>query len=426
MACSGSAACGTAPAPVCMRGGRRHGLLRGVSSPRADRRCPGTTSWWPTFAGCSKPRRFMVRATEKRQAVGEAAGRGNAHLEGAGAPVDARARPPSPAGARATRMDAEGARWDHHHRDSRRDVGHRHDGHRDRRRGGSRRLRGRRSLLDRVHRAPCRQVTETSRWPLRGPAQPMTAGAFRERFGGIGAGVAHGLRLRHDHGSNYLADDFQQEVAFFGIESSPSVRAGARRQRRRGALHSHAEASSLCGRSKCLRGYGASRRSKSSAWLCLSSSGRPTSTGCWRIRLPKPGPGATRPPRAGRGGVEANTVKPLSKNPEAVQSAYALDASTHVRGERLVPRFDGQIIIEDRSFRICNDQFWTLAIEGKATNVASDRGACASCSSSDDDVPRYRVFFMSELLEDAFRDVVITSPVSRLFGTRELVHVVPT
>ena len=31
-----------------------------------------------------------------------------------------------------------------------------------------------------------------------------------------------GLRLRHDHGSNYLADDFQQEVDFFGIESSPS------------------------------------------------------------------------------------------------------------------------------------------------------------------------------------------------------------
>ena len=31
-----------------------------------------------------------------------------------------------------------------------------------------------------------------------------------------------GSELRHDHGSNYLADDFQQEVAFFGIESSPS------------------------------------------------------------------------------------------------------------------------------------------------------------------------------------------------------------
>ena len=51
--------------------------------------------------------------------------------------------------------------------------------------------------------------------------EPIRQG-IRERFGGIGAGVARGLRLRHDHGSNYLADDFQQEIAFFGIESSPS------------------------------------------------------------------------------------------------------------------------------------------------------------------------------------------------------------
>ena len=51
--------------------------------------------------------------------------------------------------------------------------------------------------------------------------EPIRQGV-RERFGAIGQGVAHGLRLRHDHGSNYLADDFQQEVAFFGIESSPS------------------------------------------------------------------------------------------------------------------------------------------------------------------------------------------------------------
>ena len=51
--------------------------------------------------------------------------------------------------------------------------------------------------------------------------EPIRQG-IRERFGGIGEGVARGLRLRHDHGSNCLADDFQQEVAFFGIESSPS------------------------------------------------------------------------------------------------------------------------------------------------------------------------------------------------------------
>jgi transposase InsO family protein len=51
--------------------------------------------------------------------------------------------------------------------------------------------------------------------------EPIRQGV-RERFGSIGKGVARGLRLRHDHGSNYLADDFQQEVDFFGIESSPS------------------------------------------------------------------------------------------------------------------------------------------------------------------------------------------------------------
>ena len=51
--------------------------------------------------------------------------------------------------------------------------------------------------------------------------EPIRQGV-REHFGGIGEGVARGLRLRHDHGSNYLADDFQQEIAFFGMESSPS------------------------------------------------------------------------------------------------------------------------------------------------------------------------------------------------------------
>ena len=55
----------------------------------------------------------------------------------------------------------------------------------------------------------------------RSTGEPIRQGV-RERFGEIGDGVARGLRLRHDHGSNYLADDFQQEVAFFGIESSPS------------------------------------------------------------------------------------------------------------------------------------------------------------------------------------------------------------
>ena len=35
-------------------------------------------------------------------------------------------------------------------------------------------------------------------------------------------GGGRGLTLRHDHGSNYLSGDFQAEIRFLGIESSPS------------------------------------------------------------------------------------------------------------------------------------------------------------------------------------------------------------
>lgn len=46
--------------------------------------------------------------------------------------------------------------------------------------------------------------------------------AVREQFGSFSAGVAAGVRLRHDHGSVYMSDDFQNEVRFVGMESSPS------------------------------------------------------------------------------------------------------------------------------------------------------------------------------------------------------------
>lgn len=46
--------------------------------------------------------------------------------------------------------------------------------------------------------------------------------AVRDRFGNYGPAVADGLRLRHDHGSQYVSDDFQGELAFLGIESSPA------------------------------------------------------------------------------------------------------------------------------------------------------------------------------------------------------------
>jgi len=46
--------------------------------------------------------------------------------------------------------------------------------------------------------------------------------AVREQFGSFSAGVAAGVRLRHDHGSVFMSDDFQAEITFLGMESSPA------------------------------------------------------------------------------------------------------------------------------------------------------------------------------------------------------------
>jgi putative transposase len=51
--------------------------------------------------------------------------------------------------------------------------------------------------------------------------EPIRQGV-RERFGGFGKGVAAGLALRHDHGSQYVSDAFQREIAFLGLTSSPA------------------------------------------------------------------------------------------------------------------------------------------------------------------------------------------------------------
>jgi putative transposase len=43
-----------------------------------------------------------------------------------------------------------------------------------------------------------------------------------ECFGAFSAGAADGLKLRHDHGSVYMSDDFQTEIQFLGIAPSPA------------------------------------------------------------------------------------------------------------------------------------------------------------------------------------------------------------
>jgi putative transposase len=46
--------------------------------------------------------------------------------------------------------------------------------------------------------------------------------AVRRCHGSFGRDVAAGLRLRHDHGSQYVSHDFQAEIRFLGMESSPA------------------------------------------------------------------------------------------------------------------------------------------------------------------------------------------------------------
>lgn len=46
--------------------------------------------------------------------------------------------------------------------------------------------------------------------------------AVRCSFGAFAEGIAAGLKVRHDHGSQFVADDYRREIAFLGIESSPA------------------------------------------------------------------------------------------------------------------------------------------------------------------------------------------------------------
>ena len=46
--------------------------------------------------------------------------------------------------------------------------------------------------------------------------------AVAERLDEFGAGAGDGLAIRHDHGTAYLSDTFQNELAFLGIASSPA------------------------------------------------------------------------------------------------------------------------------------------------------------------------------------------------------------
>lgn len=51
--------------------------------------------------------------------------------------------------------------------------------------------------------------------------EPIRQGV-KEIFGAFAKDAARGLTVRHDHGSQYVSAAFQEELAFLGIDSSPS------------------------------------------------------------------------------------------------------------------------------------------------------------------------------------------------------------
>ena len=51
--------------------------------------------------------------------------------------------------------------------------------------------------------------------------EPVRQGV-RRHFGPFAKGIAAGLSIRHDHGSQYMSAVFQGEIAFLGAESSPA------------------------------------------------------------------------------------------------------------------------------------------------------------------------------------------------------------
>jgi transposase InsO family protein len=51
--------------------------------------------------------------------------------------------------------------------------------------------------------------------------EPLRQGV-RRHFGAFTAAIAAGLQVRHDHGSQYMSDDFQAALRFLGMTSSPA------------------------------------------------------------------------------------------------------------------------------------------------------------------------------------------------------------
>ena len=119
--------------------------------------------------------------------------------------------------------------------------------------------------------------------------EPVRQGVHR-CFGSIAPGVARGLMLRHDHGSNYISGDFQDEIECLGTEALPSFGARAPGQRRRGALHTNLEGEPIVGEDLRYDRRAASRARRVRQTLQRNLARRPP-----RSSYPSPGTSRSKP-----------------------------------------------------------------------------------------------------------------------------------
>ena len=71
------------------------------------------------------------------------------------------------------------------------------------------------------HSAECVGIHAARRGTRFEALEPIRQGV-RNCFGAFAKDVASGLAVRHDHGSQYMSDTFQDELRFLGIDSSPA------------------------------------------------------------------------------------------------------------------------------------------------------------------------------------------------------------
>ena len=217
------------PAALLGRGASLSGMGRApvdVLSPPAPRRGAARRAYqaWPEDgvhrrgahrAHPAGARGLALLRRRAPQSLGALAGARDSHLEASRAATHAAGWPlgaqPDPA-----RLGTPGPRRQDHDRAPESDVGHRCDQH------GDAAGRARQVFVGVDHCTLEGIGIHAARRATRFEALEPIRQGVRQQFGTFAAGSATGVQVRHDHGSQSMSEDFQTELRFLGMTSSPA------------------------------------------------------------------------------------------------------------------------------------------------------------------------------------------------------------